>query len=1379
VACLSLYFLGSPRLESEGEPLAIPRRKALALLSYLAVTADSHSRDKLATLFWPEANQRRARASLRNALWDLNQTPVGSWLVVEPEIISLSPEAGLWLDVARFRHCLAAVQAHDHLAEVFCPACLEGLAEAVALYRDGFLAGFTLPHCPDFDEWQFFQAESLRQSFSAALVSLIQLHRLQGNYEMALPYARRWLALDPLHEAAHRQLMQLYTESGQTAAAVRQYRLCEETLKTELGISPAAETTELYECIRDGNLRREAAGYPSPPTARQDWGEAPDVSIFYGRQAEVARLEAWLVTDRCRLVAVLGMGGIGKTALVTRLAEQVKEQFDYLIWRSLRNAPPLSELLADWLLFLSDQQAIHPPAELSNGVSLLLDYLSQKRCLLILDNAETILQAGERAGHYREGYEAYGELLQRLGESRHQSCLFLTSREKPHTLSPLEGPQTPVRTLLLANIEAEAGQTILQDRGLSGSPTSWAALLDRYSGNPLALKLVAETVRELFFGDIDAFLAEETTIFGGVRDLLAQQFERLSELEQELLVWLAIEREPVETDQLNENLVRFVTRPELLEALHALHRRSLLERAEGGFILQNVIMEFLTDDLVETIYQEIQNPKLVLSLSNVSKIQNLNHFALIKAQAKEYIRTSQTRLILQPVADRLLAHLGQARLEACFKEILEALRQAGQPGYAGGNILNLLLHLEFEVNQFDFSKLAVWQAYLQGLRIQEVDFSHADLTGASFTDTFGAISSVAFSPNWQIFAAGTNEGSIRLWRARDGQPLLTLAGHTNQVNSVAFSPGGDTLASGSADQTVRLWDVRTGQCLKTSAGHINSILSVAFSPDGDTLASGSIDQTVRLWDIRTGQNLKTLVGHTNQIWSVAFSPDGQTLASGSYDQTARLWNVRTGQCLKTLTGHTNEVWSVAFSPDGQTLVSSSADQTVRLWNVRTGQSLKTLASHTYGVHSVVFSPTGQSLASGSDDQTVRLWDVHTGQCLKTLAGHTSPVRSVAFSPDGQSLASGSDDQTVRLWAVLTGQCLKILAGYTNTVYSVVFSPTGHTLASGSDDQMVRLWDIHTGQCLKTLAGHTSPVRSVAFSPDGQSLASGSTDQTVRLWDVLTGQCLKILAGHAEWVGSTAFSPDGQTLASGSFDQTVRLWDITSALSSSDDTTLEIDQSLRTLADHTGWVRSITFSPDGQSLASCSTDQMVRLWDVQTGQSLKTLSGHASDVRSVTFSSDGQTLASGSDDRTVRLWDIQTGQSLKTLSGHTSLVQSVVFSPDGQTLASGSDDRTVRLWDIQTGQSLKTLSGHTNRILSVAFSPSGHILASSSADETIKLWDRQTGECLKTLRPDRPYERMNITGVTGLTEAQKATLRSLGAVEIAESEAINSSRGAKR
>ena len=1131
-------------------------------------------------------------------------------------------------------------------------------------------------------------------------------------------------------------------ELGISAEAVRK-RLSEVYKKFNVTGSGPGKLTKLQQVIES---EYQVSSLNDKPIAenRQDWGQAPGICVFYGRVAELSQLTHWLTEDNCQLVAILGMGGIGKTALSVKLAKEVQENFEYLIWRSLRNAPPASEMVANLIRFLSDEREMELPETMDSRVTLLINYLREHHCLLVLDNAETILQEGDRAGEYQEEYQDYGQLLQRIGEETHQSCLVLTSREKPKEFAPLEGKASPVRTLSLLGLGETEGQEILQDKGLFGSQPEWAKLIEKYSGNPLALKLVSEPIRELFGGDIAAFLAEGEIIFGDTRNLLDQQFERLSKIEQEIIYWLAIKRELVSLEELLDDIVRPLPKREVIEALESLRRRSLIEQRTALFTLQSVVMEYITDRLIEQVCQEI----------TTSEIKLFRSHALMEATAKDYIRNTQITLIIKQVIDRLSTiYRFPKNLEMHLSKVLFYLRNEipQAAGYAGGNLLNMLCQLQIDLSGYDFSNLTIWQAYLQSVNLHRVNFAKADLAKSVFAETLISISSVAFSPDGKLLATGDADGKTYLWQVEDGKLVFTCTGHSSSVKSVAFSPDGQTLASGSDDQTVKLWDIQDGKCLTTLQGHSNWVRSVAFSPDGHILASGSEDQTVKLWDLHIGKCFKTLQGNTNRVRSVAFSPDGQTLASCNEKQTVKLWDVSNGECLKILQGHSNWVRSVAFSPDGNILASSSDDQTVKLWDIHTGKCLKTLQGHTNRVWSVAFSPNGEILASGGDDQTVKLWDVQTGQCLKRLRGHGNRVMSVAFSPDGQTLASGSENQTVKLWDVNTRKCLKTLQGHTNRIRSVAFSPDGQTLASGSEKQTVKLWDVRNDKCLKILEGHNSWVRSLAFSPDGKTLASGSEKQTVKLWDVQTGKCLKRLQEHTNRIRSVAFSPDGQILASGGDDQTVKLWDV------------QTGQCLKTLEGHISWVRSVAFSPDGETLASGSENQKVRLWDIQTGQCLKILQGHGNRIRSVTFSPDGHILASGSDDQTVKLWDVQMGKCLTTLEEHTNRVWSVAFSSDGQTLASASEDQTVKLWDVYMGKCLKTLQG-ANWVRSVAFSPDGQTLICGSQDETIKLWDVLTGECLKTLRSPRPYEEMNITGVTGLTTAQLVTLKALGAVE---------------
>ncbi len=343
-----------------------------------------------------------------------------------------------------------------------------------------------------------------------------------------------------------------------------------------------------------------------------DWGEAIDVSMFYGRDSEITTLTSWVRQDNCRLIALLGMGGIGKTALSVKIAQQllqIEPPFEFIVWRTLRNATPLESLLVDIIQVLSCQQenlvAVSIPALLNR----LLHYLRSHRCLLVLDNCETILQSGEFAGVYRQDYEAYGELFRQVGEISHQSCLVLTSREKPETIANLEGISLPVRSLALTGLQPNDSDRLFAAIGLSSSSSiDRHKLMSVYGGNPLALKIVATSIREIFDGDVDAFLSAETTVFNGIRRLLDQQCQRLMPLEQQVMTWLAIDRDWVTLAQLQADIVPSVTTQRLMEALESLSRRSSIEQKNARFTQQPVVMEYMTEQLINQICAEIASP---------------------------------------------------------------------------------------------------------------------------------------------------------------------------------------------------------------------------------------------------------------------------------------------------------------------------------------------------------------------------------------------------------------------------------------------------------------------------------------------------------------------------------------------------------------------------------------------------------------------------------------------------------------------------------------------------------------------------------------------------------------------------------------------------
>ncbi len=1077
---------------------------------------------------------------------------------------------------------------------------------------------------------------------------------------------------------------------------------------------------------------------------RQYWGDAPDVAHFQGRPEQLRTLEQWIINEGCRLVGILGLGGVGKTVLVTKLAERIQDHFDYLLWLSLRNAPPLTDTLDECLQLLSPQQDDQPlnHQNVAQKMKNLLHGLRRHRCLLIFDNAEIILSDQTPAGHDQSTAETYGQLFQRLGEVRHQSCLVLTSREKPKEFVYLEGGS--VRILELDGLQVPAVRALLSHKALTGDHIAWQQLIVRYSGNPLALKLAAETICDLFGGDIQDFLQRGETIFGNIRSELDQQFDRLSPLEQGLMFWLAIERESVSPAVLNADILSPLWKQGLQEALLSLRRRSLLEQSGAQITLQNVIMEYVTHRLVDQICTEIED----------QTCQGLHDYALLKAQAKEHIRHTQRRLILEPIVSRLLAKFRQPEQVAqTLLQALSALRGAGhcQPSYAAGNILNLLRQFNYDLSGCDFSNLTVWQADLQDISLHEVNFAGADLSRSIFTQAFGIIIAASVSPNGDLLAAAAGD-NLYVWSLADYQLRQICQGHQDWITALAFDPQGQILASGSDDWTIKLWHLNSGASLKTLAGHTHSVKALAFSPDGQTLISGSSDQTIRVWNVQLGSCKEFLREGRGWIWAMALHPSGAILASGGDDSKVRLYHLESGQVYQTCQGHQARIWAIAFNPDGQTLVSGSDDQTIRVWDVQTGQCRQVLQGHRQWVRTLAFSPDGQILASGSEDRSIKLWDLRLGQCIRTLTGHDNLVRSLTFRRNSSELVSASEDQTIKLWDVQKGYCLKTLKGHGNWIWSVNFHPEGKLLASGGNDHGVRLWDISTEQPVRVLKGHLSWVWCVVFSPDGHLVASGSNDNTIRLWEVRTGRCLKTLAGHEKWVRSLDFSPDGRILVSGSNDNTIKLW------------TVRTGACLKTLDGHTGWITSVAFSPTASTLiASSSEDQSIKVWDTQTGHCHHTLSDHSHAVTYVTFSPDGQVLASCGFDQVIRLWDVHTGRCLKILPNQAKPYLSLAFQVGGQLLASGSDDHSIDLWNLQTGQCLGTLLGHQSWVCSLAFNPET-LLASGSYDGTIKLWDVQTGQCLRTLRSKRPYEGLNISRARGLPEIQKTSLKLLGAIE---------------
>jgi predicted ATPase/DNA-binding SARP family transcriptional activator len=562
VQAFQLSLLGSPRLERGGQAVPIERRKALAVLAFLALTSDCQPRETLATMFWPEAESTEGRAALRRALSVLN-TALAGGLDAQRDCVALLP-GQVELDVVRFRQHIATARQHHAGGEPLCGSCLAGLAEAAALYRGDFMDAFTLRDSRAFDDWQLQQTESLRGELAECLELLAMGYAHQGDYRSALEPARRWVALDPLHEPAQRLLMKLYAWSGQPTAAIRVYQECARLLEAELGVAPQPETQRLDQTIRAGALT-PPVGRPAPVSARlpeQIEGAASrparvsgppqlpaPTTPMLGRADELAQIAERLADPNCRLVTIVGPGGSGKTRLALKAAANYGARTGLPVhFVALAGAPEpglLAAAIGDALGLMFTE---HP-----DDAGLLLDALRDKSLLLLLDNLEHLLPAA-------------GLLADILAQAPGIK-LLATSRERLHLygewLIELGGLPFPA-SAAVPNVEfydavqlfVQTAQRARADFALEAATRAPVVEICRMvEGMPLGIELAAPWVRLLPAGEIASEITRNVDFLAttrrdvperhrSLRAAFEHSWQLLDESERQVLRRLSVFRGP-------------------------------------------------------------------------------------------------------------------------------------------------------------------------------------------------------------------------------------------------------------------------------------------------------------------------------------------------------------------------------------------------------------------------------------------------------------------------------------------------------------------------------------------------------------------------------------------------------------------------------------------------------------------------------------------------------------------------------------------------------------------------------------------------------------------------------------------------------------------
>ncbi len=574
---------------------------------------------------------------------------------------------------------------------------------------------------------------------------------------------------------------------------------------------------------------------------------------------------------------------------------------------------------------------------------------------------------------------------------------------------------------------------------------------------------------------------------------------------------------------------------------------------------------------------------------------------------------------------------------------------------------------------------------------------------ASFPDNIPhTILAIAISQNGNQLATACDDQTIHVWDLPSRESAATFKGHTEPVWSLSFAPDGATLVSGSEDTFVKIWDVPQKKELRTlpapwavlwGDGHFDKVNAVAFSPNGNLLTSCGNDGTLRFWDPKSGKETARLELGRFVIW-IAFSPDGERIAVLTATKgvgTLKVLDVKTKKLLSSIEDNVELSFSGAFSPDGTMIAAAATGNAAALWDIKTGKIKRLFRGHTDKISSVSISPSGEILATCSSDRTVRLWKLDDEEDfprstqiggvrrVDAASSTSNRVRSVAVSPNGQSVATTSD-AGFQLWDVATQKPI-VKPDDSNFIFApraLAFSPGGEVVV-GVDEFETRIFDVDSGRMVAALPFDSNSVLArnvMAFTKDGRQLAVIGDVKTrgVTLWDTQSWKKQLSLAQSESNLVFVSFTPDGQSVVTASTDGFVKLWDKRSGAFTSE---------IHWEPSRNG-IMTAALAPDGSRLALADSSSMITIWNISSQEQEHTFGGHSKGLEFLEFSPDSKTLLScaceyGSRSGEMILWQVETGDEILRLRDHESAITCLGFSSQTQLLATGSDVGTVKFW----------------------------------------------------------------------------------------------------
>lgn len=595
---------------------------------------------------------------------------------------------------------------------------------------------------------------------------------------------------------------------------------------------------------------------------------------------------------------------------------------------------------------------------------------------------------------------------------------------------------------------------------------------------------------------------------------------------------------------------------------------------------------------------------------------------------------------------------------------------------------------------------------------------HTDL--ATFKAA-GPVSSVAFSPNGSLLAAGSEDGSIRLWSVTARRETLSIKGHNSLVGSLAFLSDNKTLVSASDDKAVKLWNVETGELEATMWDNRQPVIrTIIVESEGLSISGGEDDGSIVVHDLRSRRMIRGFKVNIPPLRSMAYCDRAGTLALGNNNGSVELWSIGNRRKIGALSfgpADTSAIKSLACSADGKVLAAGNDSGRLRLFSLPEGVEIKTAADQAVNspILTLAFSPARKQVAIGYENGIFQLLDLASGKFSQPIRGNTRAVRSLAYNGAGGIVATGNKNGEVKLWDI-SGYNRDI--GYSGTsldipfnqgTYSLAFSPDGRLIAAAGEES-VNIWNLGRGpEATEQLNPAPNLVRSVEFTPDGSRLATAGWDGKVFLFDTKNFQGRAIIE-NADELHAMAISKDGKFLAAGGASGNLKLWD------------LRGDRPLPDIPRYKGTIQALAFSPASDRLASVDYEKIVRILDAGSRKFVFEKPFPVQKINSMVYSPDGKVLALACSDGTIQFVDAANpGNSYREIKAHNSEVWRIGFSPDGKRLVTGGSDGSIKFWDLDSFHEVAMVNyALSDPVTSIAFSADGKKLAAGVIGRYIRL-----------------------------------------------------------